>query len=369
MKEPIRVLHIFGRLDAGGAESRTMDIYRSIDRTKVQFDFAIHTTDECYFSSEIRSMGGKIYSLPRFTGKNYLSYKKAWRDFFSKHTEYRIVHGHQTSTAFVYLREARKKSVPIRIAHSRNSNKENVIKKYLCKLSRFNATNLFAVSKKAGISEFGKKAVKNNTVKVIPNAINTSRFLFNQDTRIAKRSELGFKDELVIVHVGRFHPQKNHRLLLEIFKKVNEKQKNSKLILIGDGPLKQEIEKQTKIMNLENAVFFKGIRSDVSDFLQAADVLLFPSLYEGLPGVVLEAQAAGIPCIISDQITKEVRITKNVTFIPLERSPEFWAESLMENYFKHIRKNHIKEFTESGFDVNSTVKWYEKFYTEALKNF
>lgn len=362
MKEPIRVLHVFGRLDSGGAESRTMDIYREIDKTKVQFDFAIHTEDECFFSKEVESLGGKIYSFPRFNGKNYFQYKDSWKKFFRNHPQYSIVHGHQTNTGFVYLKEAKANNVPIRIAHSRNSDKENVIKRYLCKLSKLYATHLFAVSKVAGVSEFGLKAYQSGQVKVIPNAINAKKYSFSEEVRKAKRLEYGIKNEILAIHIGRFHPQKNHMFLLDVFSKFLEYEPTSKLLLVGEGVLRDKIIKKISELKMDDSVILAGIRSDVPDLLQAADVLLFPSLFEGLPGVVLEAQAAGLPCIISDSVTDEVGITDLVEYVSLKKDPTFWAKQLICSLRQFERKNTYEEIKEKNFDVDSVSLWYQEFY-------
>lgn len=364
MTEPIRVLHVFGNLNLGGAESRTMDIYRQIDRSKVQFDFAIHTEDKCFFTDEVKSLGGRIFSFPRFTGSNYIQYKKSWNIFFRNHPEYRIVHGHQTNTGFVYLREAKLNNVPVRIAHSRNSNKENLIKKHICKLSKLYATHLFAVSKIAGISEFGESTVNKGFVKILPNAINAKKYSYNPEIRKQKRSELGIKDELLIIHIGRFHPQKNHMFLLDIFNHILKVEPNAKLLLVGDGALKSEIVKKISDLQIVQSVIIAGTRTDVPHLLQAADMLLFPSLFEGLPGVVLEAQAAGLPCIISDTITEEVNITDLVEYIPLEYSAEVWAEKILSIDYKFKRRNTYEEIMEKGYDIESVAKWYGDFYLE-----
>jgi glycosyltransferase involved in cell wall biosynthesis len=362
MSEPVKVLHVFGRLDSGGAESRTMDIYRQIDRNKVQFDFAIHTEDKCYFTAEVKSLGGRIYSLPRFNGKNYFQYKKNWNEFFKQHPEYRIVHGHQTNTGFVYLREAKVNNVPVRIAHSRNSNKENFIKKHICRLTKMYATHLFAVSKIAGISEFGKKAVNEGLVEILPNAIDTKKYPYNNEVRKKKRAELALGNELLIIHIGRFHPQKNHNFLLEIFEQILLTEASSKLLLVGDGPLKDEIFNKVSQKNIEASVIFAGIRSDVPELLQAADVLVFPSLFEGLPGVVLEAQAAGLPCIISNAITNEVKVTALAEDLPVDMGARYWAERIFNCQIGHIRKDMYSEIKAAGYDIDSVAKWYEDFY-------
>lgn len=364
MSEPIRILHVFGRLDSGGAESRTMDIYRQIDRSKVQFDFAIHTNDKCFFTDEVKSLGGRIYSFPRFIGRNYVQYKKSWNNFFRNHPEYRIVHGHQTNTGFVYLREAKVNNVPIRIAHSRNSNKENLIKKYICKLSKLYASHLFAVSKIAGISEFGERAFNKGLVKILPNAIDAKKYSFDEEVRKMKRLELGIEDETLITHIGRFHPQKNHVFLLEIFKLILSSKPSSKLLLVGDGPLRKEITEKISELQIEESVIMAGTRSDVPKLLQAADILIFPSLFEGLPGVVLEAQAAGLPCVIADTITEEVKITKLVEYVPLEKKTVYWVNKTFDILRKTVRENTYEEIVKAGYDIASVAKWYQDFYIE-----
>lgn len=362
MESSIRVLHVFGSLDMGGSESRTMDIYRTIDRKKVQFDFAIHTSEEVFFSNEIESLGGKIFRFPRFNGKNYFSYKKAWVNFLKENPKYKIIHGHQTSTGFIYLKVAKKNNIPLRIAHSRNSNKDNLIKKYTCKISRYYATNLFAVSKLAGVSEFGNKAVRSGKVKIIPNAIDAMKYSYNPEVRKKKRKELGIEDNFIICHIGRFHPQKNHKFLLDCFQYIKSKNNNVKLILIGDGPLKNDIQKEIFDRGIENSVILTGIRSDVPELLQAMDVLVFPSFYEGLPGVVLEAQASGLPCVISDTITDEVKITDLVEFVSLKESAKYWAEKTLTFQQDLQRRNTFEEFVKEGYDIRSVAKWYEEFY-------
>lgn len=365
MLEPIRILHVFGNLNAGGAESRTMDIYRAIDKKKIQFDFAIHTENECFFTNEVNALGGRIYTFPRFNGRNYFKYRNAWYLFFKDHPEYKIVHGHQTNTGFLYLNEAKKNNVPVRIAHSRSSNKENIIKKYICKMSKLYASHLFAVSKLAGISEFGGRAISKGKVKILPNAIDGEKYSFDKVIRQKKRSELGLNDELTICHIGRFQKVKNHAFLVNIFKNIYERKINVKLVLIGDGELKEYIKAEIKRLNLINSVILTGIREDVPELLQAMDILVFPSLYEGLPGVVLEAQAAGLPCIISDTITEEVKITELVDYMSLKKSPEDWADKVLNFGTSFKRRNTYNDIVKAGYDIKMISNWYENFYIKS----
>ncbi len=352
----------------GGAESRTMDIYRNIDRNLIQFDFAIHTNDECYFTNEIKELGGRIHCLPRFNGKNYFNYKKAWEELFKKNKEYQIIHGHQTSTGFIYLAEAKRKEIPIRIAHSRNSNKDTIIKKYTSKLTKYYATHLFAVSQLAALSEFGNSSLKKDKVNIIPNAIDAQKYVFKKNIRVKKRRELEVEDNVNICHIGRFHPQKNHSFLLEIFKVINDENPKTRLFLVGEGPLKETIQRKISDLGLGHAVILTGVRSDIPEFLQAMDLLLFPSLFEGLPGVVLEAQASGMACVISSNITQEVHITNLVKRVSLSENKENWAKAVMDLLNKTTRKNTLQEIVSAGYDKKSVTEWYQNFYITSVNN-
>jgi len=370
--EPIRVLHVFGGLDSGGAESRTMDVYRKIDKSRVQFDFLIHTEKEGFFEDEVKKMGGQIFRVPRLGIRTVFSYQKALNDFFEKHSEYRIIHGHILSTAFIYQKLAKKRGIHRRIAHSRcgsrtQINFENIIKELFKRLNRFYVTDKFAVSKIAGISAFGNRSVATGEVKILPNAINTQKYLYNASVREKKRDEFSAGGKFIIGHIGRFQQQKNHDFIVEIFFKLHELVPNSILILVGDGELKTSIENKVNKLGLSDSVIFTGIRSDVPDILQAMDALLFPSFFEGLPGVVLEAQAAGLPCVISDRITDEVNITDLVEYISLNKSAEYWAEKIMKFSQGFERRNTYSEIVEAGYDIESVAKWYQEFYLRVLE--
>jgi len=367
--EPIRVLHVFGWLESGGAESRTMDIYRHIDKEKIQFDFLIHTNKVGFFEEEIRSMGGNIYRVPKFNFINFFKYRKAIEEFIKRHPEYKINHGHMLSTAFIYMKIARLRQVPVRIVHSRSGSSAqktiiSFVKKLTNKLSRFNATHLFAVSKIAGYGAFNKKLVDSGKVNVIPNAIDSKKYSFNDEIRNQIRDDLNLKDSIVIGHIGRLTLQKNHIFLLDIFSEIAKKVSNSKLVLIGDGELRSQIKDKIKALDLEGKVIMLGIRDDVPLLLQAMDVLLFPSTHEGLPGVVLESQASGLPSVISSAITKEVKITDLVKYISLTQSKEYWAKEVLKTIDETKREDIHKSIVEAGYDIISIAKWYENFYLQ-----
>lgn len=337
----------------------------------MQFDFLVHDENKGYYEDEVLELGAKIYRLPKFEFKNIFKYFNKVNDFFKNHNEYKIVHGHILSTAPIYMRAAKKYNVPIRIAHSRsgtrnNINFENAIKEIFKRMTRFYITNKLAVSKVAAISAFGKRAVKNDEVKIIPNAIDTDKYIFNNNIREKKRKELDLEGKFVVGHIGRFSQEKNHEFIIDVFLKILEHRSNSVLVLVGDGELREKMMKKVSMNNINNKVIFTGIRSDVPEILQAFDVLLFPSLFEGLPGVVLESQAAGLPCLISKNITNEVRLTNLVKYIPLDKNTEYWAKKTIEFGINTVRSNKFDEIAEAGFDIKSVSKTYQDFYINNL---
>lgn len=371
MKQIVRVLHVFGRLDVGGAESRTIDIYKNINREFVQFDFLVHTDEIGFYEPIVNNLGGKIYRVPRFRLKTALVYIKALNKFFKQHPEYNIVHGHILSTAFIYQWIAKRNGVKYRIAHSRNGNTthlsiENLIKEVFKRLARFFVTDRFAVSKIAGESAYGRKAIKKNLVKIIPNAIESKKYIYNEKKREDIRNEFKFNNKFVVGHIGRFHVQKNHDFLLKIFKSILKINNNSVLLLIGDGEEINRIKKLSLKMNLQERIIFTGVRSDVPALLQAVDIIIFPSFFEGLPGVILEAQAAGVPSLISDSVTKEVKITDLVMYCSLNKSSSYWAKAAVDFYKSKNRRNTQNEIVDSGFDIKTVSKWYQKFYKSLI---
>lgn len=360
MSSPIRILHVLAGMNRGGAEAFVMNIYRNIDRTKVQFDFILFRQEECEFNNEIRNLGGKIYWVPRYNGKNHFKFKKTWNNFLKEHPEYKIIHGHVRSTASIYLKIANKHGLTT-IAHSHNTSSgkgvDAVVKNVLQYPIRIIANYCFACSKSAGEWLFGKK----NNFHVLNNAIDTAKFIFNDKIRDEKRKELNIKNKLVIGNVGRFHIQKNHTFLIDVFKEIHDKNEDAVLLLVGDGELRSSIEKKIKILKLVDNVILTGVRSDIPELLQAMDVFVFPSLFEGLGIVVVEAQAAGLPCIVADTIPKEAYLTDLIENLSLEDSLAIWADKILE-HINHKRKDTYQEIVKCGYDIKETVKWLEEFY-------
>lgn len=369
MEKPIRILHVLGSTNLGGAESRIMDLYRHIDREKIQFDFLVHSTKEGFFEPEIRQMGGNIYYLPSFRVYNYFKYKKACRDFFAEHNEFAMVQGHMTSTASIYLPQAKRAGIPITIAHARSAGVDAGIKGFITKLLRKNLYRkcdyMFACSDLAARAVFGDKRFEEGKTIFIPNAVDINEFAPNDRLRAQIRKEYGMENKFVIGHVGRFHYAKNHEFLLEIFAELIEQKENAVLFLLGDGPRRTEMETKARELGIANAVIFAGNKNPVAPFYQAFDAFLFPSRFEGMPGTVLEAQAAGLPCLISDSITSQVKATELVEFLSLQENCKTWAMKflrMIEEADSSIIEGENSALLNTFYDVNYQVKCYEQFY-------
>lgn len=363
-REVIRVLHVIGIMDRGGAESMIMNLYREIDRERFQFDFVVHASKKGAYDNEIYKLGGTIYHCPQFTMKNIAKYKKWWNDFFaSKGDQYQIVHGHIGSTAPIYLKCARENGV-YTIAHSHNTTKICNIKSILYRiLSRRVcgiAHHYLACGEKAGKNRFGA----NQKFQVLNNAIPSKQYIYSEPKRKQIQREYNLENYLVLGHVGRFVEAKNHNYLIDVFNEVIQKTP-AKLLLVGDGPLRLEIERKVHRLGLQDHVIFTGVREDVADLMQAMDVFVFPSLYEGLPLSVVEAQAAGLPCLISDGVPIECKLTDLVQQISLSSDVEVWTESVIKAA-KGIRRNTYQEICTAGFDIESNTKKLERYYKKIV---
>ena len=358
--KPIRVLQVVTHMNRGGLETMLMNFYRHIDREKVQFDFLVHREQRAAYDDEIEALGGKIYRLPRLVPWS-VSYRKALDEFFAQHPEYRVVHVHQDCLSAVILKAAARHGVPVRIAHSHSSNQDKNLK-YPIKLfyKRFiprYATALFACGKDAGDWMFG-----GSVYTVVNNAIDTAAYSFDPIKRSEMRKTLGIsQDTLVIGHVGRFSPAKNHAFLIDIFSEIHCKMPDSCLLLVGDGELRPQIQEKVSALGLEQAVIFTGVRGDIPELLQVMDAFAFPSLYEGTPVSLVEAQAAGLPCVISENVPDDVCVTGLIRKLPLTLAAEHWAEQICA-LAGGERQNVRTELAGAGFDIKENAKWLEKYY-------
>ncbi len=361
MKEPMRILHVFGVVNLGGAESRIMDLYRTIDRTQFQFDFMVHTTKRGHYEDEIESMGGHVYRVPRFKILNYQSYQQAWIHFFQTHNDYEAVHGHMTSTATIYLPLAKKAGIPVTIAHARSAGVEPGLKGMATLFMRSNLGKkcdyCLACSTEAGSKVFGKK----QNVIVLPNGIPTREYEYNPEIARRMRETLNIDGRWVIGHVGRFHYAKNHTFLIEVFFELKKREKRAVLLLLGEGSLMPELQEKVKHLNLEQDVLFLGNQTPIMEYYQVMDYFVLPSFYEGMPGVVVEAQCTGLRCLLSDSITREVAVTEEIYYKSLEESPQKWADFILETK-EYERTSKVNALIEHGFDVESQWTTLEKIY-------
>lgn len=361
---PIRVLQVVTHMERGGLESTLMNYYRHIDRERVQFDFLVHRQERAAFDDEIESLGGKLYRLPRLVpwSEGYLA---ALNHFFDEHPEYKIVHVHQDCLSSVILRAAAQHNIPVRIAHSHNANQDKNLKYpiklwYKRSIPKY-TTNLFACGKDAGDWMFGGAPYQ-----IINNAIDATAYSFNPKKRIEIRHQLGLADKLIIGHVGRFNPQKNHLFLLDIFAALLKKEPNAVLLLVGGGENMLKIQAKAHALRIAEHVRFLGVRSDVADLMQAMDVFVFPSLYEGLGIVLIEAQAAGLPCVVSDTIPREAYLTDLVTAERLSSSTETWADNILEKR-NFPRIDRRAEIAAHGFDITTEAVKLQEFYINAYE--
>lgn len=366
----IRVLHVIGAMNRAGAETFIMNVYRNIDRSKIQFDFLVHTDKPCDYDDEIRSLGGQIYPVPRFNGINYFAYRRVVAHFFSTHPEHDIVHGHIGSSASIYLREA-KKYHKFTIAHSHATYGSFDIQqesfKVLSYTTRYIADYFFACSYEAGLDRFGKMVVNNKALfSVINNGIDIQAFIGSFKDHLAAKQTAGYKECVVFGSVGRLEAVKNTSLILEIFAEIRRKEPQSLLFLVGDGPLRADLESSAQKLGIREYVFFPGVVSNVKDYLKLMDVFILPSRYEGLGVALIEAQAAGLPCVVSDAIVDEAIITPYVDIVSLKESPSTWAQVCLDAAEKREAacRDNKDCLQNSGFDIKNVAVTLEAFYLE-----
>ena len=384
MGEAVRVLHVLGNTNLGGAESRIMDLYRHTDRNRVQFDFLVHSNEEGFYEKEIRELGGRVFRVPRFRIYNYFSYRRALKEFFWAHHEFALVQGHMTSTAAIYLPIAKKAGVKKTAAHARSAGVDKGLKGTMTRFLRRNladkADYLFTCSELAGISVYGEKAVQEGKTIFIPNAIDCAGFTFDPAKREKLREELGLTDALIIGHVGRFHYAKNHEYLLRVFAELCRMSAGAggstaetgadqkyHLILLGEGPLMEDTRKLAEELGVADRVHFLGNHKNIADYYQAMDYFVYPSRYEGMPGTIVEAQASGLPCLMSDTICREVIVTELVETMSIEKEPKVWAEVLQRRMDALVSKQENREkyaakMAAAGFDVQAQAERMMRFY-------
>ena len=318
--EPIRVAQVVGKMLGGGVEAVVMNYYRHIDRCKVQFDFLVDADSTLVPREEIESLGGRVFEIPPY--QHVVEYQRELQRLF-KQEGWKIVHSHINALSVFPLRAAKKAGVPVRIAHSHSTSgkgeyAKNALKAVLKTQSNRYPTHRFACSQFAGEWLFGKA----EHFEVVYNAIDLDRFRFNAEARAQARA-----DQFAIGHVGRFTAQKNHAFLIDVFAEVAKRRDDAVLLLVGTGEAGASVKALVDERGLTDRVKFLGQRSDVNRLYQAFDAFVLPSLYEGLCLVGVEAQVSGLPCLLSDAITREVDVTGECKFLPID-SPAVWADEI-----------------------------------------
>jgi glycosyltransferase len=360
----VRVLHAVPKMNREGIQSFLMNVYRNIDREKVQFDFLIHSKEKGAFDDEIISLGGRIFYLNKLSSKYFLSYQKNLVRFFKEH-EYNIIHSHINLLSSFTLSSAKKANIPIRIAHSHSSSISDIGLRKLIKLfakTQMNkyATHKFACSKEAGIWQFGKKIWNTGEVKVIPNGIEVEKFLFNEINREKVRKQYDIEEKaFVLGHVGAFRKVKNHEFLLKIFEKIKKLNSSAILMLLGSGELETEIKELASRLDVLSSIVFVGSVGNVAEYYSAFDSFVFPSIYEGLGIVLIEAQANGLPCFASDVVPSEVALSDVYFPLSLNASVEEWATSIINK--SNLSNRQCSEGLKK-YDIKNVAKTLEDFY-------
>ena len=361
--EPVKVLYFVDRMLRGGIQSLVIDWVSRFDKNKIHVDFLLLDDGKEYeLEQTLKELGCAVYKLKGIWVKtpiDFIKYKYAVKNFFKEHHDYKVVHMHSSSKNYMILKYAKKYGIPIRIAHSHNIDFQtknplkkligNLFKKPLIKY----ATDYFACSKIAGEWLFGKDIVESDKFKVIHNAIDYDKFKYDEKARNKIRKDLNIREsDVVIGHVGRFVNQKNHDFLINVFNKCYEQNNNYKLLLVGTGELEEYIKEKVKILGIENNVIFAGFQSNVNEYMQAMDIFAFPSLFEGLGLVLVEAQASGLPCIATaNTVPDEVKINSNFYFVNLNVNE--WVQTIQN--IKLARVKNKKLLKDAGYFIEDIV--------------
>lgn len=369
---PKRVLHIVSAMNRGGAETLLMNVYRNIDKSKLQFDFISHRSEICHYDNEIESLGGKVFRTASLGQDGPIRYVKKLKNIM-RQNEYIAVHAHTDYQCGFPLLAAKLSGIKKRISHSHSNNwglgngiKSDMILKSLQMIIKYNSNQFCACSDEAGKFLFGQGEKVNRKIKVLKNGIDVTVFTKNLDCYTNVRKELMVSDNAKILgHVGTFSESKNQIFILRILKELLKDRKDIFVVLVGEGPLKNQIEKEAKKLNVEDHVKFLGVRSDIPRLMEAFDVFLFPSIFEGFGIVAIEAQSKGVPCVVSDKIPKTTDMNLGlITYLKLEDSVKDWLETI-NIYFTLERPDQeiIKEnITKLGYDIKENISEWVELY-------
>ena len=367
----IRVLHSVSNMARAGIETMLMNYYREMDRDRIQFDFLANKPDPGAYDEEIRAMGGRVFVSPGLNPVHFPRYKRFVGELLRNHPDIKIVHAHNEAMGYYALQSAKDAGIPVRIAHAHNT---RIIRDYkyplkmVCKrLLPGAATDYWSCGRDAGIYYYGEKRWKESGF-ILHNAIDLDRFRFNPEVRARLRKEHGLENAFVLGHVGRFNLQKNHSRLLDIFAAVVQAAPEARLALIGVGELEQETREKARALGLEDKVLFLGQMANVNEWYQAMDCFVLPSLFEGLPVVGVEAQAAGLPCFFSDRVTDEVLLILEARCVSLEESSREWAEKILAcRKARGDRACGEELIRRAGYDIHAEAKKLQEIYLNKAK--
>lgn len=367
MIEPIRILHVLGRLNRGGAETLVMNLYRSIDRSQYQFDFMVHTDEVCAYDDEILSLGGKIHRISQYKGKNHFRYIKEWRAFFEANPDYRIIHGHIRSVASIYLKLAkqynRQTIIHSHATGSRGNSVEQLVKNIFQFPIRYQSQHFFACSTEAAVWLFGKQKAKQTVV--LKNAVDLESFRFNPTVR--ERIRKGrLEDKYVVGHVGSFTAPKNYKFLVEVFAQIALLRPDAMLVLVGDGELRSQVESDVETKGLTENIMFLGSRKEIPELLMGMDVFVFPSFFEGFGMAALEAQVAGLPTHVADTLPPEIEITDLLSFHALSKAPSQWAKDILVSSAQTERSDRVDVVRQQGYDIKDQAQFLMEYYHNML---
>ncbi|BDG81639.1 putative glycosyltransferase EpsF [Bacillus subtilis] len=360
-----RVLHVLSGMNRGGAETMVMNLYRKMDRSKVQFDFLTYRNDPCAYDEEILSLGGRLFYVPSIGQSNPLTFVKNVRNTIKENGPFSAVHAHTDfQTGFIAL-AARLAGVQVRVCHSHNTSwktgfnwKDRLQLMVFRRLILAYATELCACGEDAGRFLFGRSNMERKRVHLLPNGIDLDLFSPAGQAADEKKARGIASDRLIIGHVARFHEVKNHAFLLKLAVHLKKRGVRFQMVLAGDGPLREQMEEEARRLNLLSDVLFLGTEEHIHELMRTFDVFVMPSLYEGLPVVLVEAQASGLPCIISDTITEKVDTGLGlVKRVSLSKPMDIWAETIVRAAAAGRPKRELVKDTlaKLGYDARRNV--------------
>ena len=366
----IKILQYTGAMNRGGAETLLMNLYRNIDRSKFEFHFITHSEEKSDYDDEIIKLGGKVIYLEKPSLKDLKLFSEKFKSINNEFGPYNAIHSHMQLFNGIVLREAKKNNIKIRVSHAHlngDYGKSNIFRNLYRCYSKFlinnNSTNKISCS-----YESGRYLYNSNEFKLLNNAIDINQFKFNNKSDYLKKELKLNNDDKVITHIGTFKEAKNHDFIINVFKEINERNKHYKLVLVGRGELLNRIKNKVNKLGLQNSIFFLGVREDIPEILQSTDVFFMPSILEGLPVVLVEAQAAGVSCVISDNIPKQADLGIGiVTSLDLSENKEKWIEAIFQSKYEGIDfKVRREKIIQSGYDLENNVKYISKVYSNEI---